>query len=202
MRNSCIKWTLGNGTKENQLFWLISERRLRDIFVLEIETLSCFWQRWFWCQSAICVLYPVYGLQSAVCILYWPPTKPRGSKDPYVAKRAGNENAMGMIDTIVTQHDVSKWRMATLGMLDAIVTFQDCEDLELTNKLFSRFLALETCTGIPRTKRTANDSIRKHLLRRRNYSRACVFSEVANCNFRNIHFTWKAEWRPLWPVVS
>ena len=32
---------------------------------LEIENLSCFWQRWFCCQSAVYT-------QSAVCILYWP----------------------------------------------------------------------------------------------------------------------------------
>ena len=36
-------------------------------------------------------------------------------------------------------------------------------------QLFSRFLALETCTGYPRTHKTANDLIRKRLLRRRNY---------------------------------
>ena len=39
--------------------------------------------------------------------------KPRGSKDPRVAKRAGNGNAMGMMDTIMTQTyycDVLRWR--------------------------------------------------------------------------------------------
>ena len=38
--------------------------------------------------------------------------KPR---NPKVAKRAGNGNAMGIMDTIITQtyyRDVSKWRMA------------------------------------------------------------------------------------------
>ena len=39
--------------------------------------------------------------------------KPRGRKDPRVAKRTGNENAMEMMDTIMRQTyycDVSRWR--------------------------------------------------------------------------------------------
>ena len=51
----------------------------------------------------------------------------------------------------------------TLGMLDAIVTFQDGADLEPTDNLFSRFLVLGTCTGHSRTQRVTNDSIRKRL---------------------------------------
>ena len=53
------------------------------------------------------------------------------------------------------------WRKHT------IVLFQDGTDLEPNHNLYSRFLALRTCTGHPRTHRTANDSIRKRLLRRR-----------------------------------
>ena len=72
----------------------------------------------------------------------------RGSKDPKVAKRAGNRNAMGMMDTMVM--------------------FQDGADLEPTPTTSSQFLMLGTCTGHPQTHRTANKSIGKHLLRRRN----------------------------------
>ena len=59
-----------------------------------------------------------------------------------------------------------------LGMLGAILTFQNGADLEPTHRqpLFS-ILALGTCTGRLRTHRTANDLIRKRLLRRRSYSR-------------------------------
>ena len=66
--------------------------------------------------------------------------------------------------------DILLWHFkmvqGTLGMLDAIVTFHDAANLEPTHdNLFSRSLALGTCTGCPRTHRTANHSIRKHLLR-------------------------------------
>ena len=37
-----------------------------------------------------------------------------------------------MMVTIVTQRDVSKWCMGTLGILDAIVTFQDGADLDFS----------------------------------------------------------------------
>ena len=69
----------------------------------------------------------------------------RRSKDSKVAKRAGNRNAM--------------------GMMDAIVMFQDGADLEPTPTTTCQFLALGTCTGHPQTHRTANNSIRKHLFR-------------------------------------
>ena len=62
--------------------------------------------------------------------------------------------------------------LGTLFMLDALVTFQDGADLEQrtddTDYLVSRFLALGTYRGRPRTHRTAKDSLRKRLLRRRN----------------------------------
>ena len=57
-----------------------------------------------------------------------------------------------------------------LGVMDAIVMFQDGTDLEGTYipTTSSRFLALGTCTDRPRTHRTTNDSIKKRVLRRCN----------------------------------
>ena len=55
-----------------------------------------------------------------------------------------------------------------MGMMDTIVMFQDGTDLEPTPTTSSQFLALGTCTGHPQTHRTANNSIRKRLLHRRN----------------------------------
>ena len=57
------------------------------------------------------------------------------------------------MDTIVMFQDGIK---QTLGMLDAIVMFQDPADLELTDNLFSQLFTLETCTGHPRTHRVPN----------------------------------------------
>ena len=61
--------------------------------------------------------------------------KPRNTK---VAKRAGNGNAIGIMDTIMTKN-MLLWRFkmahGTLGMLDAIVTFQDGADLEPIDNL-------------------------------------------------------------------
>ena len=53
--------------------------------------------------------------------------------------------------------------MASSDAILTILTFLDDADLTQiwnrhTNNLFSRFLALGTCTGRPRTHRTANDS--------------------------------------------
>ena len=81
------------------------------------------------------------------------------------------------MDTIMTFQRGAK---QMLGMLVAIVTFQDGVDLEPTDNLFSRFLARAKCTGRPGTHRTPNHSMRKRLLRRRNgpfYS--CVLSCLA-----------------------
>ena len=71
----------------------------------------------------------------------------------------------------------------TLGMLDAIVTFQDGAVLEPTENLFSRFLVRGTCTGYPRTHRVTNDSIRKRLLRRRNKKKITRWIEDINFIF-------------------
>ena len=71
----------------------------------------------------------------------------------------------------------------TLGMLDAIVTFQDGAVLEPTDNLFSRFLVLGTCAGYPRTHRVTNDSIRKRLLRRRNKKKITRWIEDINSIF-------------------
>ena len=71
-----------------------------------------------------------------------------------------------------------------LGMLGAILTFQNGADLEPTHRqpLFS-ILALGTCTGLLRTHRTASDSIRKRLLRRRSYCRGGRFYLSTNKAF-------------------
>ena len=58
-----------------------------------------------------------------------------------------------MMDSIVTKtyyylmfpNDAKQ----TLGMLDAVVTFQDGADLEPADNLLHRFLVLGTCTGRP-----------------------------------------------------
>jgi len=71
----------------------------------------------------------------------------------------------------------------TLGILGAIVTFQDGADLETTDNLFSRFLALGTCTGHPGTHTATNDSIRKRLLRRRNKKKITRWIEDINFIF-------------------
>ena len=56
-----------------------------------------------------------------------------------------------------------------MSMMDTIVMFQRWRKIGTdTDNLNSQFLALGTCTGHPQTHRTANNSIRKHLLRRRN----------------------------------
>ena len=68
-----------------------------------------------------------------------------------------------MLDVIVTFSNGAK---QTLGLLDAAVTFRDGADLELTDNIFPRFLALGTCTGRLQTHETPIDSIRKRLLRR------------------------------------
>ena len=75
----------------------------------------------------------------------------------------------------------------TLGVVDAIVTFQDGADLKPTDNLFSRFLALVTCTGRPQTHKTPNHSITKRCYRRRNYPILFEF-----CNFDEVHFNWNA----------
>ena len=71
-----------------------------------------------------------------------------------------------------------------LGMLDTILKFQTGPDLEPTHRqpVFS-ILVLGTCTGRPRTHRTANDSVRKRLLRRRSYWRGGSFYLSTNKAF-------------------
>jgi len=58
-----------------------------------------------------------------------------------------------MMDSIVTKayHYLMfpNGAKQTLGMLDAVVTFQDGADLEPTDNLLHRFLVLGTCTGRP-----------------------------------------------------
>ena len=80
-------------------------------------------------------------------------TKPRGGKHPKVAKRGGNGNAIRMMDTIMTQTyycDVSKWRMARSACWMLLWPFQMAQIwTRHTGNLFSRFLALETCTSYP-----------------------------------------------------
>ena len=88
--------------------------------------------------------------------------KPR---NPKVAKRAGNYGYYYNANILLWRF---KMAHGTLGMLDAIVKFQDGAVLEPTDNLFSRFLVLGACAGYPRTHRVTNDSIRKRLLRRRN----------------------------------
>ena len=66
-------------------------------------------------------------------------------RDALVVKfQYGTKQTLGMLDVIVTIQNGTK---QTLSMLDANVTFQDGADLEQTDILLSRFLALVTCTG-------------------------------------------------------
>ena len=103
--------------------------------------------------------------------------KPR---NPKVAKRDGNYGYYYNANILLWRF---KMAHGTLGMLDAIVTFQDGAVLEPTDNLFSRFLVLGTCAGYPRTHRVTNDSIRKRLLRRRNKKKITRWIEDINSIF-------------------
>ena len=108
--------------------------------------------------------------------------KPR---NPKVAKRERERDGNYGCDYYDANLLLWRFKMAhgTLGMLDAIVTFQDGTDLEPIDNLFSRFLALGTCTGHPRTPTVTNDSIRKRLLRRGNKKKITRWIEDINFIF-------------------
>ena len=139
----------------------------------------CTSEGWFKCLQMSSLVYYYFLLN-----FLW-----RGSKKDFKLNNVGNHeeaeiqmlrNALGTErdghDGYYCDTNILLWRFKmvhwTLFMLDALVTFQDGADLEQhtddTDNLVSRFLSLGTCTGRPRTHRTANDSIRKRFLRRRN----------------------------------
>ena len=105
--------------------------------------------------------------------------KPRNTK---VAKRAGNGNAIGIMDTITTKPyycDVSKWRMARSACWMLLWRFKMAQ---IWNRPTTS-VALGTCTGHPRTDNVTNDSIRKRLLRRRNKKKITRWIEDINFIF-------------------
>ena len=77
-------------------------------------------------------------------------------------------NAMGMMDTIVPFQN-GAWHARNSGCYCKVSRWRRLRTDTPINNLSSRFLALGTCTGRPRTHRITNDSIRKRLLCQRNY---------------------------------
>ena len=107
-------------------------------------------------------------------------TKSKGCETRWERERDGNYGYYYNANILLWRF---KMAHGTLGMLDAIVTFQDGAVLEPTDNLFSRFLVLGTCAGYPRTHRVTSDSIRKRLLRRRNKKKITRWIEDINSIF-------------------
>ena len=89
----------------------------------------------------------------------------KGYEKRWEWERDGHDGYYCDADTLLWHFKMVR---GTLNILDAIVTFQDAANLEPKyDNLFSWFLTLGTCTDHPQTHRTAKDSIRKHIPRRR-----------------------------------